>query len=60
MSDKETPEVSKPIKDRSTYTCDYCKKTKAIVTTNKLYWCANCYTSYVTRMLAHPRRGASH
>jgi protein-arginine kinase activator protein McsA len=51
MSDKETSEV-----------CDMCKKTVAIVVTNKLYWCANCYTNYLTRMmLAHPRRkGASH
>jgi protein-arginine kinase activator protein McsA len=45
MSNKEAPEV-----------CDMCKKTVAVVTTNKLYWCANCYTNYLTRMLAHPRR----
>jgi protein-arginine kinase activator protein McsA len=49
MSNKEAPEV-----------CDMCKKTVAVVTTNKLYWCANCYTNYLTRMLAHPRRGVSY
>jgi len=31
----------------TTKVCDYCKKTVAVVTTNKLYWCANCYTSYI-------------
>jgi protein-arginine kinase activator protein McsA len=44
MSNKETPEV-----------CDMCKKTVAVVTTNKLYWCANCYTSFMLRTMNRPR-----
>ena len=28
--------------------CDACKITTAVVTTNDLYWCANCYTKIIT------------
>ncbi len=35
--------------------CDYCKKTVAVVTTNKLYWCATCYTGYMSRVINRPR-----
>ena len=35
--------------------CDYCKKTVAVVTTNKLYWCANCYSSYMYRMMDYSK-----
>lgn len=35
--------------------CHYCKKTVAVVTTNKPYWCANCYTSFMLRTMNRPR-----
>ena len=35
--------------------CHFCKKTVAVVITNKLYWCATCYTGYMSRVINRPR-----
>mgnify|MGYP003650086290 FL=1 len=35
--------------------CSICKECNAIVTTNKLLWCANCYTNYLKRTLNRRR-----
>jgi len=29
--------------------CDLCKVTTSIVTTNDLFWCANCFSNYLFR-----------
>ena len=40
--------------------CDYCKKTVAVVTSSganrgTFYWCATCYTGYMTRVINRPK-----
>jgi hypothetical protein len=40
--------------------CDYCKKTVAVVTSSGVnratfYWCASCYTGYMSRVINRPR-----
>ena len=35
--------------------CNACKVTTSVVTTNDLYWCANCYTHYINKAFNSPR-----
>jgi len=35
--------------------CSICKECKAVVTTNGLLWCANCYTQYLLRTMNRRR-----
>ena len=40
--------------------CNYCKKTVAVVTSSGVnratfYWCASCYTGYMSRVINRPR-----
>ena len=40
--------------------CNYCKKTVAVVTSSganrgTFYWCATCYTGYMSRVINRPR-----
>ena len=52
-------EHKKSNKDHGDFVCDYCLKATAVVTVTKLnksfYWCATCYTGYMSRVINRPR-----
>jgi len=39
----------------SDFKCSICKDCDAVVTTNGLFWCANCYTQYLLRTMNRRR-----